>query len=73
MTVSMTTGSLDRLQQLYDSGYTDRFVDTALRKIVERQITRVWQLIGSALSKVAHPCRDDDLTGVTTTTAQGNQ
>ena len=40
MTVSMTTGSLDRLQQLYDSGYTDRFVDTALRKIVERQITR---------------------------------
>lgn len=40
MTVSMTTGSLDRLQQLYDSGYTDRFVDIALRKIVDRQIAR---------------------------------
>lgn len=40
MTVSMTTGSLDRLQQLYDSGYTDRFVGNALRKIVDRQIAR---------------------------------
>ncbi|MCB0242373.1 MAG: hypothetical protein KDI12_03115 [Anaerolineae bacterium] len=40
MTLSTTTGSLERLQQLYDSGYTDRFVDNALRKIVDRQIAR---------------------------------
>lgn len=40
MTVSATIGSLERLQQLYRSGYSDRFLDDALSKIVDRQISR---------------------------------
>lgn len=40
MTAATTTGNLDRLQRLYMSGYGDRFLDNALRKIVDRQIAR---------------------------------
>lgn len=40
MTATITTGSLDRLQRLFISGYGDRFLDSALRKIVDRQIAR---------------------------------
>lgn len=40
MTAATTAGSLDRLQRLYTSGYGDRFLDNALRKIVDRQIAR---------------------------------
>jgi hypothetical protein len=40
MTAATTIGSLDRLQRLYTSGYGDRFLDNALRKIVDRQIAR---------------------------------
>jgi hypothetical protein len=40
MTVAAPTGSLDRLQKLYRTGYGDSFVDNALRKIIDRQIAR---------------------------------
>lgn len=40
MTAATTIGSLDRLQRLYTSGYGDRFLDNALREIVDRQIAR---------------------------------
>lgn len=40
MTATISTGSLDRLQRLQLSGYGDRFLDSALRKIVDRQIAR---------------------------------
>lgn len=40
MTAAITMGSLDRLQRLYTSGYGDRFLDNALRKIIDRQIAR---------------------------------
>ena len=40
MTVAVSTCSLDRLQRLYYTGYGDSFLDTALRKLIERQIAR---------------------------------
>lgn len=40
MTAITTIGSLNRLQRLYTSGYGDRFLDNALRKILDRQIAR---------------------------------
>ena len=40
MTATMTIGNLDRLQRLYRLGYGDRFLEDALRKVVDRQIAR---------------------------------
>lgn len=41
MTTQAATEDLERLQQLYASGFQDPFVENALRKIVSHQVARV--------------------------------
>ena len=40
MSISVASHNLDRLKQLYTAGFHDAFLDSALRKVIERQIAR---------------------------------
>jgi hypothetical protein len=40
MTVSAAIHDLDRIRQLYSAGFSDLFLENALRRIVARQIAR---------------------------------
>jgi hypothetical protein len=40
MATLVTVHDLERLKQLYTEGFYDRFLDSALRKIIDRQIAR---------------------------------
>jgi predicted secreted protein len=40
MVTSVATHDVDRLKQLYVAGFHDTFLDSAMRKIIDRQIAR---------------------------------
>jgi len=40
MTVSATVRHLDQLQELYSAGFQDTYLDSALQKIISRQLDR---------------------------------
>lgn len=40
MTLTSTLQDLERLRQLYNAGFQDAFLDSALRKVIARQIAR---------------------------------